>query len=60
MDYEQILNDLVEEKIKEYKVEAKNAFEFQKALRQFGKRQDITGIAQRGGNIVYRVVKGDK
>lgn len=60
MDYEQILNDLVEEKIKEYKVEAKDAFEFQKALRQFGKRQDITGIAQRGGSIIYRVVKGDK
>lgn len=60
MDYEQILNDLVAEKIKEYKVEAKDAFEFQKALRQFGRRQDITGIAQRGGSIIYRVVKGDK
>ncbi|MBD5430324.1 hypothetical protein [Lactobacillus sp.] len=60
MDYEQILNDLVEGKIKEYKVDTTNAFEFQKALRQFGKRQDITGVAQRGGSIIYKVVGGDK
>lgn len=60
VDYEQILNDLIDGKIENYKVEAKDAFEFQKALREFGKRQDITGIAQRGGSIIYRVVKGEK
>ena len=45
MDYEKLLNDLADEKIDEYKVEAKDAFAFQKALRNFGRRQDITGIA---------------
>ncbi|MBP2057609.1 hypothetical protein J2Z60_000780 [Lactobacillus colini] len=60
MDYEQVLDDLVNKKIKEYKVEAKDAFEFQKKLRQYGKRQDITGIAQRGGSIIYKRVNGEK
>lgn len=59
MEYEKILEQLADGSLKEYKVEAKEAFDFQKALRNFGKRQDITGIAQRGGAIIYQPVKGD-
>ncbi|WP_297817272.1 hypothetical protein [uncultured Lactobacillus sp.] len=57
--YEEILNQLAEGKLEEYKVEAKDAFGFQAALRNFGKRQDITGVAQRGGSIVYKPVKNE-
>lgn len=57
--YEEILNQLAEGKLEEYKVEAKNAFAFQAALRNYGKRQDITGVAQRGGAIVYKPVKNE-
>lgn len=53
MDYHQILEQLVTGDLNEYKVEAKDAFEFQNALRNFEKRQNITGTAQRGGAIIY-------
>ncbi|ASY53263.1 hypothetical protein N506_0188 [Lactobacillus gasseri DSM 14869] len=39
--------------LKEYRVSPKDAFQFQLALRSYGKRQSITGIAQRGGDIIY-------
>lgn len=57
--YVEILNQLAEGKLEEYKVEAKEAFSFQAALRNFGKRQDITGVAQRGGAIIYKPVKNE-
>lgn len=53
MDYQKILDQLVSGQIKEYKVEPKDAFAFQKTLREYGKRQDITGCAERGGSIIY-------
>lgn len=59
MDYEEILNKLANGELEEYKIESKDAFQFQQALRNFGKRQDITGIAQRGGSIIYKQVKND-
>lgn len=59
MDYQTILNNLVTGKLKEYKVGPKNAFAFQAALRNFGKRQDITGRAERGGTIVYTRANSD-
>lgn len=58
-DFQKILNQLVTGELKEYKVEADNAFAFQKALRLFGKRQNITGKAQRGGGIIYTGVRAD-
>lgn len=53
MDYKKILDQLISGELKEYKVEPKNAFAFQAALRVYGKRQNITGHAQRGGDIIY-------
>lgn len=53
MDYQKILDQLASGELKEYKVEPKNAFDFQAALRDYGKRQNITGRAERGGSIIY-------
>lgn len=60
MDYQKILDQLVSGEISEYKVEPKNAFDFQEALRNYGKRQYITGRAYRGGTIVYTAVSANK
>lgn len=57
MDYDKILSDLMAGNIPNYTVEAKDAFLFQKALRDFDKRQLIRGIAQRGGSIIYTIKK---
>lgn len=59
MDYQKILDQLVNKELKEYKVEANNAFEFQKTLRNYEKRQSITGKAQRCGSIIYTAVNSD-
>lgn len=59
MDYQKILDQLVNKELKEYKVEANNAFEFQKTLRNYEKRQSITGKSQRGGSIIYTAVNSD-
>ncbi|KRL91559.1 hypothetical protein [Lactobacillus kalixensis] len=53
MDYQKILDQLVSGELKEYRVEPKDAFDFQRVLRDYGKRQNITGRAERGGSIVY-------
>lgn len=53
MDYQKILDQLVSGELKQYVVKPKEAFAFQAALRDYGKRQDIMGRAERGGNIVY-------
>lgn len=53
MDYQKILDQIVSGELKEYKVEPKDAFDFQAALRNYGKRQNITGRAERGGTIIY-------
>ncbi|WP_027824774.1 hypothetical protein [Lactobacillus psittaci] len=50
-----ILDQLINGEIKEYRVEAENAFEFQKVLRTYAKRQNITGRALRGGAIIYHL-----
>ena len=43
LDYQKILDQLVSGEIKEYKVEPKDAFDLQKTIRNYGKRQYITG-----------------
>ena len=53
MDYKKILDQIVSGEITEYSVSPKDAFQFHLALRSYGKRQSITGIAQRGGDIIY-------
>lgn len=53
MDYQKILEQLANNELEQYEVDPDEAFEFQKALRNFGKRQNITGKAKMGGNIVY-------
>ena len=53
MDYKKILDQIVSGELKEYRVSPKDAFQFQLALRSYCKRQSITGIAQRGGDIIY-------
>ncbi|CCI85952.1 hypothetical protein FC52_GL000542 [Lactobacillus pasteurii DSM 23907 = CRBIP 24.76] len=58
--YEEILDQLVDGKLAEYEVEAKDAFEFQSVLRGYGRRQSITGEAKRGGNIIYTSVSAQK
>lgn len=57
--YEEILTKLTDEEIDEYRVESKDAFNFQAALRKFGRRQEITGKAERGGSILYTKVKNE-
>ncbi|WEV40404.1 hypothetical protein OZX56_06260 [Lactobacillus sp. ESL0684] len=57
MDYQKILEQLVQGELEQYEVEPDKAFEFQSALRSFGKRQNIKGRALRGGKIVYTGVK---
>lgn len=47
MNYEEILDKIISGELKEYRVSPKDAFQFQLALRSYGKRQRITGIAQR-------------
>ena len=56
MDYKEILDKLISGELKEYRVSPKDAFQFQLALRSYGKRQSITGIAQRGGDIIYTLL----
>lgn len=53
LDYQKILEQLASGELDQYEVEAKDAFAFQAALRAFGKRQNITGRALRGGKIIY-------
>lgn len=53
LDYQQILEQLANGELDHYEVEPEHAFAFQAALRSFGKRQNITGKALRGGKIVY-------
>lgn len=53
MDYNTILNDLVTGKMTEFRVAAADAFVFQAALREFGKKTEIVGHAERGGDVVY-------
>ena len=60
MKYEEIFNQLISGKLKEYKVTPEDAFEFQKELRNFGKRQNIKGEAQRGGAIIYTGANTDE
>lgn len=59
MDYQKIFDQIVSGELKEYKVEPKDAFDFQEALRNYGKRQNITGRAERGGTIIYTANKSD-
>lgn len=59
MSNEEIFNKLISGEIKEYEVKPEDAFDFQKDLRNFGKRQKIKGIAQRGGSIMYTSVNSD-
>ncbi|AWN33171.1 MULTISPECIES: hypothetical protein [Lactobacillus] len=57
MDYQKILEQLANGELDHYEVGPQNAFEFQAALRSFGKRQNITGKALRGGKIIYSQTK---
>lgn len=56
MDYEQLLNDLVSGKVAEFTVGPSDAFLFQQALRTYEKKKEIVGIAQRNGNITYKLL----
>ena len=60
LDYQKILDQLVSGEIKEYKVEPKDAFDLQKTIRNYGKRQYITGRAERVGAIVYTATNTDE
>ncbi|MDF7638542.1 hypothetical protein PT285_03845 [Lactobacillus sp. ESL0791] len=53
MDYQKILDELANGKLEKYEVDPQTAFDFQTALRAYGKRQNITGRALRGGKIIY-------
>ncbi len=59
MDYTKILDQLATRQLEEYQVEPQKAYEFQAALRNYGKRQDITGVAQRGGTIIYHANRSE-
>ncbi|TSO25984.1 hypothetical protein [Lactobacillus sp. LL6] len=60
MDYRKVLDQLVDGELKEFKVEPKEAFDFQRTLRNYEKRQSITGRAMRGGSIIYSAVNSVK
>lgn len=57
MDYQEILEKIVNGELAEYKVEPQTAFEFQCVLRNFQRRSEIQGVAQVGGSIIYRLAK---
>lgn len=57
MDYQEILEKIVNGELDEYKVEPQTAFEFQRVLRNFQRRSEIQGVAQVGGSIIYRLAK---
>ncbi|MCO6535015.1 hypothetical protein [Lactobacillus sp.] len=59
MDYQEILEQLANGELDHYAVKPEEAFDFQAALRSFGKRQNITGKALRGGKIVYTQSKSE-
>ncbi|MBA1394811.1 hypothetical protein EQ500_13210 [Lactobacillus sp. XV13L] len=59
LDYQIILEQLASGALDHYEVEPGKAFAFQAALRSFGKRQNITGKALRGGKIVYTKSKSE-
>ncbi|MDF7672323.1 hypothetical protein PT281_03480 [Lactobacillus sp. ESL0701] len=59
MDYQKILEQLAEGELDQYEVAPQDAFDFQAALRAFGKRQNITGRALRGGKIIYSQSKSE-
>jgi hypothetical protein len=57
VDYQEILEKIVNGELAEYKVEPQTAFEFQRVLRNFQRRSEIQGVAQVGGSIIYRLAK---
>lgn len=57
MDYQEILEKIVNGELAEYKVEPQTAFEIQRVLRNFQRRSEIQGVAQVGGSIIYRLAK---
>ncbi|MCT7676234.1 hypothetical protein ABZU08_00625 [Lactobacillus iners] len=57
MDYQEILEKIVNGELDEYKVEPQTAFAFQRVLRNFQRRSEIQGVAQVGGSIIYRLAK---
>lgn len=57
MDYQEILEKIVNGELAEYKVEPQTALEFQRVLRNFQRRSEIQGVAQVGGSIIYRLAK---
>ena len=59
LDYQEILEQLANGELDHYEVKPEEAFNFQAALRSFGKRQNITGKALRGGKIVYTQSKSE-
>ncbi|WP_416202970.1 hypothetical protein [Lactobacillus sp. PV012] len=58
-EYEEILIKLADGELTEYRVEPQKAFSFQETLRKFGRRQEITGKAERGGTILYTKIKSE-
>ena len=60
LDYQKILDQLVSGELKEYKVEPEDAFDLQKTIRNYGKRQYITGRAERRGSNVYTATNTDE
>ena len=59
LDYQKILDQLTSGELEKYEVSPKDAFDFQKALRSYGKRQNIVGRALRGGKIIYTRAKSE-
>lgn len=57
MDYQEILEKIVNGELDEYRVEPQTAFAFQRVLRNFQRRSEIQGVAQVGGSIIYRLAK---
>ncbi|MDO4912017.1 MAG: hypothetical protein Q3960_00500 [Lactobacillus sp.] len=54
MDFLHILDQLADGELDQYEVSPEDAFEFQQALRNYGRKQNIVGTAVRGGKIIYR------
>lgn len=52
----QIINDLRNEKIREYLVEKKDFMTFRTVLMAQEDKKNFVGEAQKGGNVIYRYV----
>ncbi|MEY8442451.1 hypothetical protein AALA17_07440 [Lactobacillaceae bacterium 24-114] len=59
-DYEQLLEDLHDGKIKEFEIKPEEFIEFQPIFHAYQFRTQISGEAHRGGTLTYRLKSSEQ